>query len=203
MPKTIQQETKKQTFKRAAIFALKSILFILVTFMVTYIFIHSPAWVNKINHALNKEEAFQALQPGIEDDNIIENTIIIPQANIYVPILETNSLDNNELEEKMQSGLALFQSDNKILVTGHYSEYFWKQGEYKYLLSTLGNLDSGDKIGLNLKNQYNEYQVREIKTIKVKEYSELTNIDADLIIASHWPPSLKSQKLALLADKIE
>lgn len=203
MPKTIQQETKIQTAKRALFFAFKSILFILVTAIVIYIFIHSPAWVNKINHLLNKDEAAQILLPGIEDKNIVENTIVIPNANIYVPIIETDSLDNDILQEKMKSGLALFENQKNIIITGHYSEYFWKEGDYKYLLSSLGNLEKGDKIGLNLKNQYSKFEVREIKTIKAKKFSELSNIDADLIIASNWPPSLKNYKLVLEADKVE
>ncbi len=203
MTSTLQQETKKKKLKNSVWFIVKIILFITLIIFTAYTFIHSPAWINKINHLLNREEAFAYLQPGMGEINTIEETIIIPQANIYVSLVSINSLDRKDIEEAVKQGLALRENENKLLFIGNYSDYFWKEGEYKYILSSLGNLRIGDLMGVNHKNNFTKYQVTDIKTVKAKDFSELEKIDADLIIASDWPPSFTHYKLVLEAKRID
>lgn len=203
MTQTLESEIKKSKFKKALIFLLKVILFVIIAFFTVYFFVHSPAWVNKINHKLNQNEAAQILQSGLDGQNIITNTIIIPQANIYAPLITLSSEDEKDIENAMREGLALTSQDNKYLILGHYSDYFWNPGDYKYLLSSLGNLKTGDRIGINNNGEFTKYQVQNVRVVKTKEFSELNKFDSDLIIASHWPPSLKRYKLILEAEKIK
>lgn len=199
----MQQEIKKKKLKNSIRFIIKIILFIILIIFTAYTFIHSPAWLNKINHLLNKEEAFAYLQPGMGEINTIKETVIIPQANIYVPLVSINSLDRKDIKEAIKQGLALKENGNKLLLIGSYSNYFWKEGEYKYILSSLGNLKIGDLMGVNHKNNFTKYQVADIKTMKAKDFSELEKINADLIIASDWPPSFTHYKLVLEAKRVD
>ena len=137
MAKTLESEIIKGKFKKASIFIFKAILFVVITFFTVYFFVHSPAWVNKINHKLNQDEAAQILQSGLDDKNIITNTIIIPQANIYAPLITLSTEDEKDINSAMLEGLAITSKDNNNLILGHYSDYFWNQGDYKYLLSYL------------------------------------------------------------------
>lgn len=203
MTQILESKIKKDKFKKALVFLLKAILFVIITIFTVYFFVHSPAWVNKINHRLNQDETAQILQAGLDDKNIITNTIIIPQANIYVPLVIENIEDEQDIKKAMQDGLVITPKDNGSLILGHYSDYFWNQGDYKYLLSSLGNLKTGDQIGINNNDEFIKYQVSDIRIVKAKDYSELNKFDSDLIIASHWPPSLKRYKLILEAKRIE
>ena len=94
--------------------------------------------------------------------------LIIPKINVDVPILFNTTPDYNSQMAAMQKGVAWFgipgaeshpgQVGNTVL-SGHSSNDWLDQGDYKFIFARLDHLDNGDSIYVNYQGKRYTYTV--------------------------------------------
>jgi LPXTG-site transpeptidase (sortase) family protein len=151
----------------------------------------------------------------------LENRLIIAEHPVVlnVPIVSVSSEpllrgDFVENEEVIQEGLkdgvvhhpgtALPGQRGNFFVTGHSSDYPWKDGDYKDVFVLLHDLEVGDEYTVFWEQKRYNYRIREIKVVSPQETSVLDQPKNEHIstLMTCTPVGTAKNRLIIIADLI-
>lgn len=103
----------------------------------------------------------------LTDEEIVgEASISIEKISLSLPvIINVNGYNEEDYYTALQKGVAHFKGTSlpgqpgNVFVFGHSSDWRWNQGEFKSAFKQLPELESGDLVIINYKDQNYKYQV--------------------------------------------
>ena len=111
--------------------------------------------------------------------------LIIPKINVNVPIIFTaNAASEDSLNAAMDKGVAWFNirgasarpgEVGNFVLSGHSSNDWLDQGDYKFIFARLEQLGEGDTIYVNYEGTRYTYTVSKTKVVKPTDVSALTD----------------------------
>lgn len=106
-----------------------------------------------------------------------ENYLVIPSIDVKAPIIWTSPPDKilEDLKKGIShyGGTALPDENGNVFLTGHSSNYWWDDGQYKHVFALLDNIKNNDRIYLTYKNQSYVYQVEDTKVVSPNQIEVL------------------------------
>jgi len=144
-----------------------------------------------------------ALAPGVKQ--YPDNTIFIPKIGVQAPIgWDTN---NDELTKALEKNVVHLQGTSKpdgngnVFITGHSSNYWWKEGEYNSVFALLPQLSEGDEIIITYKGEFHHYQVSGKEEMRKNEVAEHLESDKPkLTIMTCVPVGTNLKRLLIYAE---
>ena len=137
-----------------------------------------------------------------------ENSLEISAIGIYAPIVLSQSTDKNSLAKDLDKGVVYYPGSvlpgqkGQIVILGHSAPLNWPKIKHDWVFSDLNDLESGDKIIINLDHKQYIYTVKE-KTIIKKggEIAPETSMESNnnLTLISCWPPGKNIQRIVVQA----
>ena len=202
-------------------------IFILV-FGLSYTVINFPAFLNilsfwyKTDIAINEPteqsfpEAVISFQPGStpgavtsEVPNFSDNHLLIPKISVNAPVTWRVANDEKEIQNNLQNGLiqiagtAMPGESGNVFITGHSSNYWWKEGDYNTVFALLPQLVEGDEIIVTYKGEFHHYKVTGSEEMKSSEVSKHLESDKEkLTIMTCTPVGTNLRRLLVYADPI-
>ena len=137
--------------------------------------------------------------------------LTIEKIRVKAPVVLAVSADDSELQKSLKSGVVLYPDTampgevGNTVITGHSSDYFWKEGEFKTVFSLLPNLAIGDQIKLSRGNESWLYEVESEKMVSDKDMSvlESNNDQARLTLITCWPPGTSFKRWVVTAKLVQ
>lgn len=208
MQQTLQQEIKKRRIWRFTKRFLEFILFLIVVFIIIFIFLNAPALIHKIEQRINQEKIKADFEERVSKNDLVNNSLIIPRAGIYVPIIFPESSEREVIKEGLKEGAVhipetpIFSKEGTAAILGHYSNYFWRGGKYNFIFSTLRTLRENDEIYIRYNNETIKYLVTGKETLSAKKFDIASDIkDVDLKLTTYWPIGTEFWRLVVYAVK--
>ena len=140
--------------------------------------------------------------------------LIVPKINVQVPIIwDAVASDQNSLNVAMTKGVAWFnipgassrpgQVGNAVF-SGHSSNDWLDQGNYKFIFARLEQLREGDTIYINYEGKRYTYLITSTKVVKPNDVSALTfPVDKPIItLITCVPLGTANNRLLVFADQI-
>ncbi len=142
--------------------------------------------------------------------------IFIEKINVRAPIVFPESRKEADIQKAMAKGVAHYPgtatpgSKGNIYITGHSSDFFWNEGDYKRVFRYIYKLDEGDiiVITLNLKNgksikyKYRVYQ-KFIAQVTSKEVWYADREGSILTLVTSWPLDTTRERMVVRAELIK
>jgi len=139
----------------------------------------------------------------------------IPQDGIYIEKIDTKapiSWDGNSdnIQDLLKKGVVHIVGSatpgmpGNIFVTGHSSDFFWTEGDYKAVFALLDKLENGDKIVMRYKGNNFLYQVYNKQTVDKDAVGDFITTDKDqtLTIMTCYPVGTNWRRLIIQAERI-
>ena len=124
------------------------------------------------------------VDPSASDAVGPDPVLIIPRIGVEVPIIWTaNAADQNSLNDAMNKGVAWFNINGasakpgevgNFVLSGHSSNDWLDQGNYKFIFARLEQLVEGDTIYVNYNSTRYTYQITKKEVVKPTDVSALT-----------------------------
>jgi sortase A len=148
-----------------------------------------------------------------------EARLIIPKINVDAPVVYDNTMGSNQQQthdlqmEAMEKGVAWFgipgadsnpgQYGNTVL-SGHSSNGFFDDGNYKFLFALLDKVSIGDVIYTNYKGTRYTYSVTERKVVEPSNTGALLGYDDKpvLTLITCTPLGTAEKRLLVIAEQI-
>lgn len=110
--------------------------------------------------------------------------LIVPRISVEVPIIwDANAADQNSLNAAMDKGVAWFNINGasarpgevgNFVLSGHSSNDWLDQGDYKFIFARLDQLIEGDTVYVNYNGTRYTYQITKKQVVKPTDVSALT-----------------------------
>jgi len=110
--------------------------------------------------------------------------LIVPRISVEVPIIwNANAADQNSLNAAMDKGVAWFNINGasakpgevgNFVLSGHSSNDWLDQGDYKFIFARLDQLVEGDTVYVNYNGTRYTYQITRKQVVKPTDVSALT-----------------------------
>ncbi|MBI2263149.1 sortase [Candidatus Berkelbacteria bacterium] len=163
-----------------------------------------PAWEKNVeeNSADNK---IAAELPKI---NIIDNTLYIAKTDTEAPVIFNveaaqilNYLEKGVVHFK---GTALPGEKGNVFITGHSSNYPWRQSPYNTVFALLDKLEKKDQIALVYQNKKYLYEVAEVFTVKPKDVWVMQETEEPVLtLMTCYPLGTNLKRLIVRAKQID
>lgn len=136
-----------------------------------------------------------------------DNTIFIPKIGVQAPV--GWDTPNNQITEALEKKVVHLQGTGKpggydgIFITGHSSNYWWKEGDYNSVFALLPQLNEGDEIIITYQGEFHHYKISgkdEVKKDQVVEH--LTTGRERLTLMTCVPVGTNLRRLLIYADPI-
>ena len=154
------------------------------------------------------------VDPGAATTVSSEPQLIIPKINVNVPIIfNANAASQDSLNAAMDKGVAWFnirgasakpgQVGNFVL-SGHSSNDWIDQGDYKFIFARLEQLSDGDTVYVNYKSTRYTYIVNSKKVVKPTDVSALTDSISKprITLVTCTPLGTALNRLLVFADQV-
>lgn len=188
--------------------ALKNIFLIIFFSCFVFVAVNFPAYfrISKFrlhpqSIALATPQISKGSQPVQTLDN---NTLLIPKIGVKAPVQWGVSSEN--ILDSLQNGLVHIQNTGlpgekkNIFITGHSSNYWWKEGSYNTVFSLLGELSPGDEIFIVYKGKIEKFSVSETKEVGKKEVDGFVEADQEqLTLMTCVPVGTNLRRLLVIA----
>ena len=139
-------------------------------------------------------------------------TLEIPKLNLSVPIIFSESTDNDLLKKDLDLGVVYYPGSvypgqiGQIVILGHSAPSGWPKIKHDWVFTDLDKLSEGDNIYVDLNNKQYTYIVKQ-KSIIAKgadtSSSGLSITNSVLTLISCWPPGKNYQRIAVEAVLLE
>jgi LPXTG-site transpeptidase (sortase) family protein len=208
MPVTLEKVVRRRKISRFIKRLIEFVLFISAVAVIAFIFLNAPSYIHKLEHKINQTKIKAEFEEKINKEDLVNNSLIIPKAGIYVPIIFSESSDKEKLDEDLKEGAvhlpesSLFDKKGLAVIFGHSSNYFWRGGKYNFIFSTLSALREEDEIYIRYNNRTIKYTVTDKETVLAKEFNMLEEKGgADLKLVTYRPIGLEFYRLVIYATK--
>lgn len=200
--------------------AVKDILLVVFFSFCVFIFINFPAitligtyklFPQKLAYEFGRpHEDTQAVvleQPVVAPEvfRYSDNSIFIPKIGVKAPIGWDTK--NNEITDALEKNVIHLQDTDKpggkgnIFLTGHSSNYWWKNGDYNTVFALLPELEENDEIIITYKGQFFYYRVTSKEEMKKDEVaSRLESDKPKLTIMTCVPVGTNLKRLLVYAE---
>ena len=143
--------------------------------------------------------------PGVKQ--YPDNTVFIPKIGVQAPIgWDTTS---GQVADALEKNVVHLDGTSKpggygnIFITGHSSNYWWKEGDYNTVFALLPQLVEGDEIIVTYKGEFHHYKVTGSEEMKSSEVSKHLESDKEkLTIMTCTPVGTNLRRLLVYADPI-
>jgi LPXTG-site transpeptidase (sortase) family protein len=139
-------------------------------------------------------------------------TLSIPKLKMQVPIIwsqDLKSLDADLMHGVVHyPGTALPGEDGVIYISGHSSDYLWKNNAYAQAFAKLNLLQAGDDIfvsvqGLDGKTYDFRYQMQFSKIYKADDQAQFTADSGSVLnLSTCWPIGTQQSRLVVTARSV-
>jgi LPXTG-site transpeptidase (sortase) family protein len=137
-----------------------------------------------------------------------DNTVFIPKIGVQAAIGWDTK--NNEVMDALEKNVVHLMGTSKpggsgnIFLTGHSSNYWWKEGEYNSVFALLPQLSEGDEIIITYRGEFHRYKVsgkEEMKKDEVEDHLEASQ--EKLTIMTCVPVGTNLKRLLIYADPVK
>ncbi|MFA6296445.1 MAG: sortase [Patescibacteria group bacterium] len=186
----------------------KHIFIILAIFIATYLLFNTPTLISQTDFLINKKTKIKKVTKILNHKSYENNTLIIPNLGISVPIKFIKNQNENIILENLKKGIVHFPytaKPNKIgnsVYIGHSSNYLWNRGEYNSIFSNLNQIKKDDLIFIAFKNKlykYKTFQTFYISPSDLEIFNQTNNKIITLLTC--WPPGTTLSRLAVQAKQ--
>ena len=141
-----------------------------------------------------------------------ENSLEITKIEISAPLVFSQSAEQTDLQEALDTGVVLFPDSvlpgesGQTIILGHSAPAGWPKIKYDWVFSRLNELVEGDEVIVYFNNRKYAYVVsRKVFLEKGEELSQdgLTNDGNMLVLISCWPPGKDLRRIAVEADEVK
>jgi sortase A len=136
-----------------------------------------------------------------------QNRLIIPKLKIDAPIIW--EVTENEILERLKDGVAHYKGTNlpgengNVFITGHSSNFWWAEGNYKQIFALLDELEIGNKIYITYDKTLYIYQVEEKKIVNPTQIETLSPADHSVLsLMTCYPIGTTINRLVVTAKQI-
>lgn len=165
-----------------------------------------------------KSAGFDQQTPPVAEDKKIavapeisqysDNTIFIPKIGVKAPIGWDIASDN--LADELEKHVVHIQGSKKpgengnVFVTGHSSNYWWKEGDFNTVFALLPELKTDDQIVITYQGKFHYYKVREAIEVKPKDVSQYFDSSKEqLTLMTCVPVGTNLKRLLIFAEPIK
>jgi len=195
--------------------------FILVFFfsLVVFFTVNFPAYMAIASYKINPIK-FLKETPQIGNASIVsggqaailsksvkqypDSTLFIPKVGVEAPISWSTSQDG--IMDVLQKGLVHIAGTGKpgegknIFVTGHSSNYWWKEGNYNTVFALLPELIKNDEIFITYQGKFYKYKIFDTKEVSPKEVENyIETKDEQLTLMTCVPVGTNLRRLLIFA----
>jgi sortase A len=154
------------------------------------------------------------VDPGAQGAVGPDPRLIIPNINVDVPIIwDANAADQNSLNAAMDKGVAWFNipganarpgQKGNFVVSGHSSNDWLEQGDYKFIFARLEQMKVGDVIYANYNGKRYTYNVTKITVVKPTDVQALTEpvSKPTITLVTCTPLGTALNRLLVFADQV-
>ena len=140
--------------------------------------------------------------------------LIIPNINVDVPIVwDANASDQTSLNAAMDNGVAWFNIPGanarpgelgNFVVSGHSSNDWLEQGDYKFIFARLEQMKVGDVIYANYNSKRYAYNVTRIEVVKPTDVQALTKpvTKPTITLVTCTPLGTALNRLLIFAEQV-
>ena len=135
--------------------------------------------------------------------------LVIPKINVNAPIVFTQSIDEQSIQNGLQSGVVHYANTanpgevGNSFITGHSSNYWWNKGSYNYVFANLGRMSVGDQAKIYYNGNKYLYQVTGVKIVPPTDVSVLAQTATPtLTLMTCTPPGTSWQRLIIKLDQV-
>ncbi|MCX6809918.1 MAG: sortase [Candidatus Berkelbacteria bacterium] len=185
--------------------------------LIVFVFVNFPAYFliskykvkpSSVSYELAQNKSVQGNDAIGQPNQYPDNTLFIPKIGVKATVSWNVNQDNildilpNSLVHINGSGKP--QENKNIFITGHSSNYWWKEGNYNTVFSLFPQLKEGDEIILTYQGKFNYYKVRELRELKKSEVSKYTESDKEqLTLMTCVPVGTNLHRLLVFADPVK
>ena len=198
----------KLTSPSPVISFFKSIFLILFFSAFVFTAVNLPAYYQVLKFRIRPQSVAianpVAVGQGKAGEQVENNTLVIPKIGIKAPIKWDVSSEN--ILESLQNGLVHIKgtghpNDGKnIFITGHSSNYWWKEGGYNTVLALLPKLESGDEIFIAYNGRIERFIVSQKEEVSKRVVGEFLLADEkQLTIMTCVPVGTNLGRLLVIA----
>jgi LPXTG-site transpeptidase (sortase) family protein len=159
-------------------------------------------------------EIWNGYDPTAPGEASLAATLRIDRLKVSAPMVWSESSDDASELADLQKGVSRYPGSaspgqvGNMIVSGHSSNYVWVKGNYNYIFKNLNQLEAGDFIEVEMKEQsgreiINRYAVKE-KFVAFPDddriFAETKN--ASLTLSTCWPLGTNFRRLIVKADLV-
>lgn len=164
----------------------------------------------------DRQEITNGFDPDAPGDAKPVVTITIKKINVSVPMVWSQSEDENAMLEDLKNGVNHFpktaapgQSGNMV-ISGHSSNYVWAKGNYNYIFKDLNSLAVGDLVDVRTVQKNGRaivyhYKINGFKKIVSPDDPAIfeNTPDSTLTLSTCWPLGTNFRRLIVKADLVK
>ena len=136
-----------------------------------------------------------------------DGTLFVPRIAVEAPV--SWDAGEDEVMKVLADGLAHIVGtgrpgeEKNIFITGHSSNYWWNEGDYKTVFALLGELGEGDEIFITYQGKFHKYKVFETKEVSKKEVGDFVVFDEEkLTLMTCVPVGTNLRRLLVFAEPV-
>ncbi len=185
-------ELKNPRAKKRPLYAIVLVdtLSILVFSCICFVIVNLPAYLHIAKYKIDPEKisgespesdlAQQAKYP--QPTSLENNRLMIPVIGVDAPIIWDVGADDSV--EKLQQGIIHINSTGKpnenknVFLSGHSSNYWWREGDYNSVFALLPQLSEGDEIFVTFENMMYKYTVDSLEEVEKNTSGKFLNFDS-------------------------
>ena len=186
---------------------------LLIALFSTFVFVavNLPAYYSILKYHINPRSVAiesPAMPSSDQDKPVIQmenDTLIISKIGVNVPVKW--DVPPDEIMSSLEKGVVQIEGTGKpgegknIFITGHSSNYWWKEGDYNAIFALLPQLTAGDEIYAVRSGKINKYIVDETQEIDRKEVSKFIDSDGEkLTLMTCFPIGTNLRRLLVIAS---
>lgn len=163
-----------------------------------------PAW-EKVVEETSEEAKIAAELPQI---NLNDDTLYIAKINVEVPVIF--NVEAGQILNYLEKGVTHFKGTalpgeiGNVFITGHSSNYPWRQSPYNTVFALLNKLEEKDQIALVYENKKYLYEVAEVFTVKPKDVWVIKPTNEPILtLMTCYPVGTNLKRLIVRAKQVD
>lgn len=191
---------------------LKLLAIFLVGLGFGYSFLNFPALWKNFSYRLSKPQglslkstivktfpSFPLINPYNPYQETPYNTLIIESIAVRAPI--TWGVTKETVAQDLKKGVVQFKGTN--LITGHSSDFWWNEGDFKTVFALLPEIEKGAEIKVFREGKEYNYRVEEIKVVSPNKVLDFLDKDKEnLVLMTCYPLGTDLRRLLVRAVRI-
>ncbi|MDD5489599.1 MAG: sortase [Candidatus Moranbacteria bacterium] len=164
----------------------------------------------------DRAEITNGYDPDAPGDAKPKVDIEIKKMQIQVPMVWSQSEDENAMLEDLKSGVSHFPKtaapgqNGNMVISGHSSNYVWVKGNYNYIFKDLNSLAVGDEVDVRTVQKNGRaiiyhYKINSFKKIVAPDDPVIFENTAEptLTLSTCWPLGTNFRRLIVKADLVK